>query len=100
MITYSLFHLWVLGNSSPYYPAKSITHQPLEVTKRRRKQFTSTINMRKIIPWVLAALVDQEVPIKKGNQKNQVTYKNFTNPCGKNHPQQCCSFDSCELSPC
>lgn len=38
MITYSLFHLWVLGNSNPYYPAKSITHQPLEVTKGKRKE--------------------------------------------------------------
>lgn len=38
MITYSLFHLWVLGNSNPYCPAKSITHQPLEVTNRKRKK--------------------------------------------------------------
>lgn len=72
MITYSLFHLWVLGNSNPYYPAKSITHQPLEVTnkqKEKKKASTTTINMRKTIPWVLAALVDQEVPIEKGNKK-------------------------------
>lgn len=38
IITNSLFHLWVLGNSNPYYPAKSITHQPLEVTKRKKKK--------------------------------------------------------------
>lgn len=41
MITYSLFHLWVLGNSNPYYPAKSITHQPLEVTNEQEEKQNS-----------------------------------------------------------
>lgn len=41
MITYSLFHLWVLGNSNPYYPAKSITHQPLEVTNDQKEKQNS-----------------------------------------------------------
>lgn len=42
LITYSLFHLWVLGNSNPYYPAKSITHQPLEVTNEQKEKKKTT----------------------------------------------------------
>lgn len=53
MITYSLFRLWVLENSTPYYPAKSITHQPLEVTNEQKEKQNSpitTISEGKKIP--------------------------------------------------
>lgn len=59
-ITYSLFHLWVLGNSSPYYPARSQTCKTLEFTNEQnqskptnqttKKKPTTTIDEGKKIP--------------------------------------------------
>lgn len=87
-ITYSLFHLWVLGNSNPCYPVKSITHQPLEVTNEQKEKQNSalppSVKERKYLrswqPWWTRRSL-----LKKGNK---VISKHFTRPLlGEKKPQ-------------
>lgn len=82
MIIYSLFHLWVLGNSNPYYPAKSITHQPLDVTNEQQDKQNSapppSMRERKYLRsrqpwWTRRSLLKKETTKK-------VTSKHFVMP--------------------
>jgi len=84
LITYSLFHLWVLGNSNPCYPAKSITCQPLEVTNEQKAKQNSPppplTRERKYLRswqpwWTRRSLLKKET-----GKKKKVISKHFTCP--------------------
>lgn len=102
MITYSLFHLWVLGNSNPYYPAKSITHQPLDVTNEQKEEQNSppplSMRERKYLrswqPWWTRR------SLLKKKTKTKSLPSTLHAPLVENKKEQCCYFDSCALYSC
>lgn len=101
MITYSLFHLWVLGNSNPYCPAKSITHQLLEVTNEQKEKWNSPppplpMKERKYLRswqswWTRRSLLKKET--------KKVISKHFTCTLSEEKKPQCCYLDSYALYP-